>query len=294
MPRMPTKAQRPVKAGHRLAPRRTIMWLASYPKSGNTWVRMFLANYLLGAEQPLPINDVHRFAIGDALAVLYHRVNHGRYDPRDLQGHLRLRGNVMRAITGQGADLSFVKTHNRNATISGIRLIDPMFTKGAIYIVRDPRDVAISYARHYGTTPSAACREISHEDNGVVADRSNVTQYLGNWSRHVRDWTRAKGFKVHTIRYEDMKADPQATFEKLLGFIGLPVDQEKLERAVRFSSFDELKAQEAKTGFIERSRNSDSFFYSGTLRQWEGVLTDDDLAYLTEQHGPQMKRFGYL
>ena len=277
-------------------PRKNIVWLASYPKSGNTWTRIFLANYLLNPDKPLPINQVHRIGIGDAISGAYKIVGGGRYDPMDYIGHLKMRPKVLAGIANNGADLNFVKTHNLNDKAFGHRLIEPTLTKSAVYIVRNPLDVAISYARHYGMTPSEACHAIGRTDNTTAADSGSVKQYLGNWSDHVRGWTKpkSKAFPVHTMRYEDMQADPAAAFSAFLKFIGVPVEDDKLAKAVRFSSFDEVSKQEAKGGFIEQSRNNQKFFHTGKSGQWEDVLDPDDIAHVQETHGPVMRAFGYL
>ena len=273
---------------------KNIVWLASYPKSGNTWTRVFLANYLVGGETPVPINQVHRVGIGDAIARTYQMVDKGRYDPSERQRHLALREKVLKGIANNRADINLVKTHNENGKAFGVPLILSRYTRAAVYIVRDPRDVAISYARHYGLTPDKAAEALSRPDNSLSADAKNVAQYLGIWSRHVRNWVNARQFPVHTMRYEDMQADPHAAFTALLEFLTIPVEAEKVDRAVRFSSFDELRAQEDAKGFIERSDNSEKFFHSGTSGQWEGVLSDAALETLYRANRDVMEKFGYL
>lgn len=273
---------------------KNIVWLASYPKSGNTWSRIFLANYLLATLEPIPINQVHRIGIGDSVANAYRIVAGGRFDPMDTMGHLRLREKVLRGIVNNGADLNFVKTHNARDRAFGVELILPRYTRAAVYILRDPLDVAVSYARHYGQTPSDAARAISRPDNTTAADPTSVKQYLGNWSDHVTGWTGTTDFPVHVMRYEDMKADPEKAFAGLLGFLGIPADAGRLERAIRFSSFDEMRRQESVTPFIERSANLDRFFHTGETGQWKETLSPEDVAFLRERHGDVMSRFGYL
>ena len=273
---------------------KNIVWLASYPKSGNTWTRVFLANYLLNAEQPVPINQVHRVGIGDGIAKTYQMVDKGRYNPAERMRHLNNREKVLKGIAGNRADINLVKTHNENGKAFGVPLILSRYTRAAVYIVRDPLDVAISYGRHYGLTPSKAVEALSRADNSLGADMKNVAQYLGTWSNHVRSWTEARQFPVHTMRYEDMKADPGAAFAGLLEFLTVPVDQDRLEQAIRFSSFDELRAQEDKSGFIERSENMDKFFHSGTSGQWQGVLSDEDVEKMRRAHGAVMRKYSYL
>jgi Sulfotransferase domain len=296
---MPQKARlkkRPTNAAPPPKPSalKNIVWLASYPKSGNTWARMFLANYLLATLEPIPINQVHRIGIGDSVANAYRIVAGGRYDPMDTMGHLRLREKVLRGIVNNGADMNFVKTHNARDRAFGVELIVPRYTRAAVYILRNPLDVAVSYARHYGQTPAQAARSISRPDNTTSADATSVKQYLGNWSEHVTGWAEGGDFPVHVMRYEDMKADAQDAFAGLLRFLGIPVDAERLERAVRFSSFDEMKRQESATPFIERSASLDRFFHTGETGQWKAALSPEDVAFLRERHGKVMSKYGYL
>lgn len=273
---------------------KNIVWLASYPKSGNTWARIFLANYLLGTDRPIPINQVHRIGIGDAVAPAYRKLAGGRFDPADTIGHLRLRERVLRAIAANGADINFVKTHNARDRAFGTQLILPRYTRSAVYIMRNPLDLVVSYARHYGMTPSQAAEAVSRADNTVAADQTSVAQYLGSWADHVRGWTGTRDFPLHVMRYEDMKADPRRAFSGLLEFLGMPVDSDRLDRAIRFSSFDEMKRQETATGFVERSYNGQRFFHTGQTGQWKDALSDDDVARLRERHGATMAQFGYL
>lgn len=287
---------RPARRAAPAAPLRqkSIVWLASYPKSGNTWTRIFLANYLLNAQAPLPINQVHRIGIGDAVSGAYRVVGAGRYDPSDSAGHLRLRERVLRGVVANGADMNFVKTHNARGRAFGVEMIPPRFTRAAVYILRNPLDVAVSYARHFGQTPGEAARTISRADHIVAADAGSVAQYVGDWSDHVAGWTGAKAFPVHVMRYEDMKADPPAAFSDLLGFLGITPDAERLDRAIRHASFDEMKRQESATPFIERPASLERFFHTGEAGQWQSALTGEDVEFLRQRHGVVMARHGYL
>ena len=298
--RMPQRTRSGRAAGAAAGPRRSppvaksIVWLASYPKSGNTWTRVFLANYLVNPDRPVPINHVRRFAVADTAVDLYGKVAPAGFDAADPIAHLRFRDQVLRAIAGNGADMNFVKSHNINATVFGTELIARRYTRAAVYIVRNPLDVATSYARHFGMTPARACRSISRSDNTTAGGATNVKQFLGSWAEHVLSWTRTADFPVHVMRYEDMKADPHGCFRTLLGQVGIPVDDERLDRAVRFSSFEELQRQETADGFIEASKNAERFFHSGTSGQWRGVLTDGDIATVRRANEAAMRTYGYL
>ena len=274
--------------------RRNLVWLASYPKSGNTWTRVFLANYLFNAKEPVPINQVHRLGIGDSVADTYRRVANGRYDPRDLRATLALRPKVLRGIAANGADVNFVKTHARRTRLGGLELVPPELTRAAVYILRDPHDMVLSYARHYGGTPEEAVAAIAREDHIVLGEAGAAPQFVGNWSAHVESWTRTRRFPVAVIRYEDLKADPAAGFTRILELIGVPIDAERLERAIRFSSFDEMQRQEASHGFIERSARAERFFARGESGRGRDELGPELVRRLADAHGPMMQEFGYL
>src|SRR5690625_1459222 len=217
---------------------RNIVWLASYPKSGNTWTRIFLANYLLNAEAPVPINQVSRIGTGDAVSINHRIVAGGSYDPQDHIGHHRLRDRVLRAVTNNDADMNFLKSHNTSNRVQGIELVPARYTRSALYLLRNPLDVAVSYARHYALSTADTVERLARKDTGIASDSHNVWQYLGNWSEHVQSWVNARDIPVHAMRYEDMKEAPHETFTAMLEFLGVPVDPERVDRAVRFSSFE--------------------------------------------------------
>ena len=290
----PSRSAAPRRARPQPAPvRKSIVWLASYPKSGNTWLRLFLANYLLNRETPLPINEVQRIGLGDALEPAYRAVAGRPFDVADPRQSLALRPRVLERIVANGAAVNFLKTHNCRAKAFGVELIPPQLTRSAIYIVRNPLDMVLSYARHYGHTPEFAAVAIGRSDNAVAGGGGTVAQYLGSWSDHVRGWAHCRDFPVLVLRYEDMTADPEAAFAGALEHIGVPVDADRLARAVRFSSFEELSRQEETGGFIERSAHGGRFFHSGRAGAWREALPAEAAERIRREHGRVMREFGY-
>ena len=247
---------------------KSLMWLASYPKSGNTWMRAFLANYIFNLDRPVPVNQLSKLGIGDANTLAHRRVAGGRFDATNPRETVRIRRKMLDTIDGNGADLNLIKTHNQNTKAFGTDLVPRHQTKGAIYIVRDPRDMAISYASHHGMTLDETVHRLGHPENATAGNDYNVHQFLGTWSDHVRSWSRARGFPVRTVRYEDMLTDAERVFGEIVDFLKLGRDPARLKKAVDFSSFDTLKAQEKKTGFVENSDKQAAFFRSGTAGQW--------------------------
>lgn len=274
--------------------KRSIVWMASYPKSGNTWTRIFLANYIANAREPVSINQAHRVALGDSITKMYRMVAGGPVDPANIEHMLRLRPQVLRGIVANNADINLVKTHNARVVARGVPLIPEEVTRSAIYILRNPLDMVLSYARHYGMTPEEAAYTVSHPDNANPPDDETVTQFMGSWSDHVRSWTGKSAYPVLVLRYEDMLDDPKACFTKVVEHLGMPLDEARLDRAILFSSFKELSAQEKAQGFVEKSQESERFFAKGQKDQWKTDLAPRLVKRMKHTHRKVMKEFGYL
>src|SRR6056297_2576140 len=145
----------------------SIVWLASYPKSGNTWVRAFLANYLSNAQKPVGINEIYKYGLGDNILGMYQRVAGGAFDLDDIELSVKLRGRVLAGIVANNADVNLVKTHNINNHVYGIHLIPPQVTRSAIYIMRNPLVMVSSHARPCGVSVEDAAHRICHPHNGT-------------------------------------------------------------------------------------------------------------------------------
>lgn len=282
-------------AAPRAKPKASIVWLASYPKSGNTWTRIFLANYMMNRDAPVPINEVHRFGMGDSIVRTYNMVAAPETpDLNDPRVTLRLRDKVLRGIIGNGADVNLVKTHNLCGPAFGQQLVPPQYTRSAVYIMRNPLDMVLSYARHYGIDLGEAVAAIGRTDNANASDEAAVWQFLGTWSEHVESWTSKKPYPLLTLRYEDLLERPEEAFGKLVTHIGLPLERERLQRAIRFSSFDEVSRQEKDGGFAENPGKSKTFFTSGTSGQGAQTLGPELTRKVEEDHRAVMQRYGYL
>jgi hypothetical protein len=161
-----------------------LVWLASYPKSGNTWLRAFLLNYITNATAPHSLKALTDFSAVECAAVFFE----GATGPRDVQ---RMRPIVHNRLMGLHDDLVFVKTHNANLAIEGIALCTPAVTAGAIVVVRDPRDIAVSYARYLGKPIDEVIGFMAHPRAANEATALQVFEYLSSWSAHVESWLSA-------------------------------------------------------------------------------------------------------
>lgn len=272
-----------------------IIWLASFPKSGNTWLRSFLHNLLRNPTESYDINALTNFTLGDAQAHWYKLL-----DPRPASQYTmdevrRMRPLVHQAMTQAHPDSVFVKTHNALVEDEGAELITQSVTAGAIYVVRNPLDVVISFSHHMGKTIDETIETMSQEGTCTVGDDINVYERLGSWSLHVKSWTHTPNPQLQVIRYEDMLDSPIKSFGQVAQFLGLKPPRDRLEKAIKLSSFKVLQAQEKRKGFIERPKTATaSFFREGKSGQWKKLLTDDQINRIKRDHAEQMHRFGYL
>ena len=272
-----------------------IIWIASYPKSGSTWLRAFLHNYVRNAEAPHDINSLMELTTGESSAARYRRQDPrppSQYTIADVQ---RLRPLVHRALADAHPGLVFVKTHNALLVVAGVQTVTKDVTSGAIYILRDPRDVAISYSRHLDRSIDDTITIMADVEAATGGTDEKVYERLSSWSANVHFWTRRPHPELHVMRYEDMVAAPLQAFGGLIRFLGADPPEDRLTRAVAFSDFAVLRAQEEARGFIEQpARSSGPFFRAGQVGQWKAVLTRAQAARIERDHGEVMRRFGYL
>lgn len=270
-----------------------IIWLASYPKSGNTWMRALLHNLLRNPDRPTPINDINKFSIGETAANWYYQFTEKRAP--DLTGEelAALRPKVHHSMMNAHPDSVFVKTHSFLGEACGQPIHTMECTAGAIYIVRNPLDVCSSFANHFGISIDDAITAMADEHGVGAPSETNVSEYLASWSKNVRSWT-VPHPQIKVVRYEDLLERPLRTFGGVAQFLGLNPPKDRLKKAVKFSSFKELSSQESKAGFKEKSVHAKRFFNAGKKDQWREKLTEDQIQRIIEDHREQMERFKYV
>lgn len=271
-----------------------IVWLASYPKSGNTWMRVFLANYVLNRPEPVDINELKSFTFGEHHIEYFERVSGQAAADLDDVALNRLRPEVQRMIFREAKGIAFTKTHSAITALNGIPTILPEVTEGAIYIIRNPLDVAVSYAHHIGVGYDEAVAAMGNSDNQLATTDKFIFQVLGSWSDHVLSWTTAPGLRPLVVRYEDMLRTPEKAFGLVEQFLRVRPDPERLRKAIRFSSFETLSEQEKKHGFVEASKKAERFFRKGETGGWRRELTPAQVETIIADHRGYMSRFGYL
>jgi hypothetical protein len=270
-----------------------ILWLASYPKSGNTWVRIFLENLFRNADQPASINDLGVVSVSDALPALYEEAA-GRPVSDLSDDDLDALRPTVQATLASRPETTIVKTHNRLATYKTHPLISLDQTMGAIYVVRNVFDVVVSLADHYGFTLDQAIDGLASDDMKTRTTPSAIVQHLGPWGEHVQSWTEIPGFEPLVLRYEDLRTHPFREFSRVVKFLKLPAKPDRIKKAIRFSNFEEVSRQEKHGGFKERVRADQVFFRGGKVGGWRDHLSDRQVQTLIEHHRPVLRALRYL
>ncbi len=269
-----------------------IRWIASYPKSGNTWLRLFLKAYVQGDQ--FSLNERLEGHLQDTDKDYNRLVSPVPVEELSGPEQLAIRGAAlvhMLRVFGT----PYVKTHCANITLDWQGNLIPVgLTERAVYIMRDPRDVVVSYADHGGKTIDETIARLADVSNMVVHQDGRGVQPLTSWSKHVQSWTREMPFPVFITSYEYLHQDPVGTFRALLEFLGWPVNEDMLQDAVVRVQFAHLAASEQKDGFWQRSPHQKKFFRQGTVGGWRDVLTKEQASKIEADHGDMMREWNYL
>ena len=267
-----------------------IIWIASFPKSGNTWLRLLLAHYFLPRDVEVDINTIFRFTTADGRQDFFNRAAGRPFHARDVNEWLEMRPKVLRLIAASKPNHHFVKTHSLIGRMGDTVLIPPEVTVAAAYMIRNPFDVATSYARHQNAGIDQAI-DMMADPNEMNASKTKIFEVIGRWDAHVSGWTGADGLACHPIRYEDMLADTERCIRELFGFLNTPVQDGQLRRAIRLTRFSELQKQEKKIGFRERPPEMKQFFARGAAGGWRDELTPAQVARVRSEFLPALERW---
>lgn len=276
-----------------------IVWLASYPKSGNTWFRIFLTNFLRNGDSPADINELNGGPIASARWPFDEAVG---YDSGELTADEvdRLRPEVYMHQSREAKETIYCKVHDAYTFLSdGRPIFPPEATKCVIYFIRNPLDVCVSYAHHGGRDKydrtirglADPAKVLSAHD---ATEDNQLRQKLLTWGGHAASWLGAPGLRVHLMRYEDMKRRPEEVFGNAVRFLGLPDDAARVRKAIGFSRFEEAQRQERDKGFREKLPPAKLFFRKGEIGSWRDALTPEQAAKVIADNTDAMRRFGYL
>ena len=277
---------------------RGLVWLASYPKSGNTWVRVFLyaLHHVIKDDAPeaIDINNMHGLTANEQTAAFYVKyLGRPAVEARP-QEIAAVRAKVQEDIYRSATGLVLVKTHNALVASHGFPLISQKISAGAIYVVRNPLDVAISFAHFRAQPLDQIITDMATPGFGALTDENQVYHVADTWSRNVETWTGRPNNAIHVVRYEDLLDRPVETFAAIAAHVLMGHTPKQLEMAIDLVSFERLRAAEAKTGFNEKPSTAEAFFRAGRAGEWRHVLSAEQVDRIVADHGDQMGRFGYL
>ncbi len=276
---------------------KNIIWLASYPKSGNTWIRILLSNYLNQEESPININKINASIISSSRSIFDDYIPFLSSD-LSLEEIDIIRPEVYKMISSESQELRYIKTHDAYTTNKDEKNIFPKeVSKAVIQIVRNPLDIAVSFAHHSNISIEKSILNLNNNNLAFSSSSTRLTtqlrQKLLSWSNHYLSWKEAK-IPSLIIKYEDLLKNTELEFRKIILFIYGEVDEAKLKKAVQDSSFSKLQQQENKQEFKEKPIDAKSFFRKGIAGSWKKDLTDEQVLTIINTNKEVMLELGYI
>ena len=274
-----------------------IIWIASYPKSGNTLVRAILSSLIYSENGNFNFNLLNKIdqypqkKHFDGLTNKYGDLIELSKNWIFSQNRLNLNKKI-----------KYLKTHHLNCTINKKNYFtNENNTLGVIYIVRDPRDVLVSYARHSINSIKNTLLDMTTSDNCIFTNK-NLVNLLGSWSDHYNSWKRInKNFLL--IKYEDLIENKKKEMLKILNFVNIfvkiPIDETKVEKCLNSTTFENMKNMEEKGFFEEQAIDEKTgkkinFFHKGKNNQWKDFLDTSTIKKIEENFETEMKELKYI
>ena len=197
--------------------------------------------------------------------------------------------------------INFLKTHNASGGLENSPFTNKKNTLGAIYLVRDPRDVLVSYSRHLELSIDKTLELVLEDDHkGWLNENKKdvLGEIRGSWAQNYNSWKNYYLTEKIIIRYEDLIKDPFNSFSNIIRYLnklfGLEINDEKIKKCIEITDFNKLKNLEMKTGFVENYNKKEPFFNKGKPNQWQNIL-DEKVAYkLEKKFEKEMQELSYI
>ena len=278
-----------------------IIWIASYPKCGNTWIRSLLSAYYFSKDGEFEfslLKNIKQFPSIDFFQKNIDSVEEASANWIPIQKRIKETNKVY-----------FLKTHNVFGSYKGNSFTSPEYTLGAINIVRDPRNVITSLMNHFSIKEEEALKLISNVNRNLRDrnDKNNYATYsfISSWNNNYNSWKFTKNINKILIKYEDLEDDIERSFTRIIEFTNKimrkenKIDIKKLKRSIETTSFDLLKKKEEKEGFDEAIYSSDdgknkSFFNLGKKNDYKKLLKKKTVQSIEDIFKKEMKELGYL
>lgn len=275
-----------------------IIWLASYPKSGNTLVRSILTALIFTEDGNIDFGKLHRISNFPA-GPFFEKFTSDYGNIRKISKYwVKVQEEL-----NQNKKLKFFKTHNSLCSIDGNPFTNNKNTIGAIYIVRDPRDIVISASQYYSTPLEQTKNNMFNPHMDLINKYKGkpIATFLGSWSNHYNSWTK-NNKNILLIKYENLINNKEFEIRRILEFVNkftkLEVTESKLKKCIDSSSFINMQNME-KGGFFkenskDRAGNNITFFNSGKKNRWGGILEDKTVKEIENKFRKEMKELGYI
>ncbi len=277
-----------------------IIWLASYPKSGNTLLRSILSAYFYSEEGDFKFDNLYKITQFPAVDQIL-RLGVNIDDEEEVFKNFINAQNLI----NQEKKAKFLKTHSRLCQMYGCNFTDLKNTLGAIYIVRDPRNVVTSFAHHYSLTIDKATEALFDEKRFMIKTEKNCSVSLGSWVSNYKSWQELKRQnKYLLVKYEDLVDKKKSTMLKIFKFLDniglkLNLDMVKLNKAIKSTDFDKMKNLEKNETFYEavvdeKTGKRKKFFNLGPKNDWRIILDDKNREKIEKNFKDEMQELGYL
>ena len=256
-----------------------IIWLASYPKSGNTWVRSLLSAYYYSK------NGNFNFELLKNIDV-YPQQKY--FDVKiDKPGEINSYWDISQEKIISKKKIKILKTHNSLLELNGKNFTKPQYTLGIIYIVRDPRNVITSLKNHYDLDYEQSLDFMLNEKKYIydIREKNDYADFhfLSSWSNHYKSWINNNLFKKMVIKYEDLENNTYKTLKNLIIYINNlqqineKIDEVKINNCIKTTNFEILKHKEKKEGFPEnvysqKTKKKIDFFHLGSKNKWREIV----------------------
>ncbi len=282
-----------------------IFWIASYPKSGNTWIRTLISSYYYTEDGIFKESKIHN--IDQFPQKKYFK--DFKYDKSIVNDTARLWLKAQKKIN-LDKKLRFFKTHNAFGNLNRNPFTDNTNSIGAIYVVRDPRNVITSLKNYYELNDNQAYSWMIDENNYLYdihnfkEDGYSDFQFISSWSTNYKSWKVQKKIPIKIIKYEDLLNETYLIFKDLINFINMTVNnseqinKDKLKKVIDSTLFDKLRKEEQEKGFAESVLSRDGkrkipFFNLGPKNDWNKILNIKMVKKIEEVFAESMKDLSY-